>query len=69
MPISQKIAEMVEMLPVNEQEFAYEFVKKLVRAWDPDFTKLTPQEAAELEEAEREMAAGEFVRHEDIKWD
>lgn len=43
----------------------YELLKKLVRAWDPDYTKLTPREAAELEEAE----ASGFVNEEDIDWD
>ena len=29
---------MLEMLPAQEQDFAYEFVKRLVLAWDPDYT-------------------------------
>lgn len=36
---------------------------------DPDFTKLTPEEKVRLEQAEAEIAAGEYVRHEDINWD
>ena len=35
---------LLECLPKTEQNFAYEFIKKLVRAWDPDWTKLTPSE-------------------------
>ena len=35
---------MLEMLPETEQDFALEFVKRLVLAWDPDYTKLTPSE-------------------------
>jgi hypothetical protein len=31
------------MLPADKQRFAYEFIKKLVLAWDPDFTKVTPE--------------------------
>ncbi len=41
----------------------------LVLAWDPDFTKLTPSEKAELEQAEREFANGETIPHEAINWD
>ena len=42
-------AEMLDMLPEKEQNFAYELMKKLVLAWDPDFTKLTPDEKKRLE--------------------
>ncbi len=69
MPISQQIAQMVDMLPDTDQTLALELVKKLVLAWDPDFVKLTPAEKAELEQAEREFAAGETVPHEAINWD
>lgn len=41
-----------------------ELEKELLRAWDPDYTKVTPQEARELEEAE----ASGFVDEEDIDW-
>ena len=30
----------------------HKLIKKLVLAWDPDFTKLTPEEAKLLNEAE-----------------
>ena len=43
-PIAQQIAGMVDMLPEQDQTLAFELVKKLVLAWDPDFTKLTPAE-------------------------
>ena len=45
-------ARLIEMLPEDDQNFAFEFIKKLVRAWDPDFTKLTAEEARCLEKAE-----------------
>ena len=38
-------------------------------AWDPDFTKLTPQEAARVEEAEAQIARGETVSDDEIDWD
>lgn len=48
---------------------AAKMVKKLVLAWDPDFTKLTPAEKAELDKAAAEMETGEYVPHDAINWD
>lgn len=56
----------MEILPESEQNFALEFIKKLVLAWDPDFTKLTSSERANLEEA---IADPETISHEAINWD
>lgn len=56
---------MLEMLPSQEQELAFELIKRLVLAWDPDFTKLTPDERSRLESAEN----GEYVNGKDINWD
>ena len=47
-----EIAHMIDMLPEDEQRLAYEVIKRLVIAWDPDFTKLTSEEARRLAEAE-----------------
>lgn len=63
--IAMDAARLIDMLPDEDKELAYTFVKKLVLAWDPDFTKLTPQEKMALEEAEN----GEFIDDEDIDWD
>ena len=41
-PIAQQIASMVEMLPEADQALAYTLVKKLVLAWDPDYTSRRP---------------------------
>ena len=41
-----------------------ELIKKLVLAWDPDFTKLTTEEAKQLEEAKDSG----FVDAEEIDW-
>lgn len=68
-PIAQQVAEMVNILPHDDQNLALELVKKLVLAWDPDFTKLTPGERAELEQAEQEYERGETVSHDTINWD
>ena len=45
-------ARLMDMLPESDQYFAFEFIKKLVLAWDPDYTKLTPEEAKRLDAAE-----------------
>ena len=57
MSIAQEISQMVTILPESEQNMIYEMVKRFVLAWDPDYTKLTPQEAKELEEAKN----GEYI--------
>ena len=58
-------ARMIDILPEQDQTFAYEFIKKLVKAWDPDYTRVTKEEAKKMEEAE----ASGFVDEEDIDWD
>ena len=68
-PIAQQIADMVDMLPETDQALAFELVKKLVLAWDPDYTKLTPMEKAALDKAAAEMEAGDYVTDSAIDWD
>lgn len=63
--IAVDIAKMVDMLPEDGQKFAQEFIKKLVLAWGPDFTKVTPQEAELIKDAEESG----FVSESDIDWD
>jgi len=65
----KQIVDMLDMLPPKEQEFAYEIMKKLILAWDPDFTKLTPKEAEELELAREQFRNGEYFSHDEIDWD
>lgn len=64
-----EISRMIDMLPESEQSLAYEFVKRIVLAWDPDFTKATPEERIEMEKADQEIACGEVVSFEEINWD
>ena len=66
---TREVAQMLEMLPRAEQEFACEVMRKLIRAWDPDFTKLTPAEAAELRLAHEQVARGEVFADDEIDWD
>jgi hypothetical protein len=67
--ITREIAEMIEILPESEQNLAYELIKRMVLAWDQDFTKLTPMEQYRLDEAEKDFANGDTLNHEDIDWD
>ncbi len=62
---TMQIAEMLDMLPEQEQNLACEMLKRIVLAWDPDFTKVTPQERKRLEEAEQSG----FVADSEIDWD
>jgi len=67
--LAQKAASMLDMLPIDEQQLAYEMRKRIERAWDPDFTKLTPAEAEALRMAEAEVDRGETVSGDEIDWD
>lgn len=62
--IAKDIAKMVDILPESDQELAYEFMKKLILAWDPDYTKVTDEERKSIKEAEESG----FVAEEDIDW-
>lgn len=59
---------LMEILPESDQNFALEFIRKLVIAWDPDFTKVTPEERKALEEAEKDMMENGTVSHDSIDW-
>lgn len=67
--IVQESVRMLEMLPESEQEFASQFIKRLVLAWDPDFTRLTNEEQKQLEAAERRIDSGEYIKNSEMKWD
>ena len=64
-----KAAKMLDMLPEQEQALACEMLKRIVLAWDPDFTKLTDAEAEALRAAEAEFERGETISHDAINWD
>lgn len=63
--IAMNAARMLSLLPEEDQSFALEFIKKMVLAWDPDFTKVTPDEAARISSAENSG----FVSEDEIDWD
>lgn len=60
---------LMEVLPEHEQNFALEFLRRLVLAWDPDYTKVTPAERKALEEAQKDVAENGTVSHDAINWD
>ena len=62
--LASDTAKLIALLPADDQRFAHEFVKKLVLAWDPDFSKTTPEEAVRIEAAEESG----FIPDEDIDW-
>lgn len=68
-PVAQQIAQMVDMLPAADQALALELVRKLVLAWDPDYTRATPSEDAAMKQAVRELESGDYLTDKDINWD
>lgn len=64
-PKAQEIANMVGMLPEEEQSLAFELVKRMVLAWDPDFTKVTGDEAARIQAAEKSG----FIPEDEVDWE
>ena len=60
------IVEMIDMLSEQEQILAFELIKRMVLAWDSDFTKLTPSERETLEKADRELINNQTIKHEDV---
>ncbi|MBQ9504800.1 MAG: hypothetical protein IJU93_07315 [Lachnospiraceae bacterium] len=64
--MAQEAIELINILPESDQSLALQMIRKLVLAWDPDFTKLTAAEQKNLDEA---RADDEEIDHEDINWD
>ena len=63
--IAMEAARLMDALPEADKVFAYEFIKKLVLAWDPDFTKVTAEEAKRIEDAENSG----YVDADNIDWE
>ncbi len=56
-------------LYVEMNEKIKSMIGKLVLAWDPDYTKVTPAERKELEEVEKDIAENGTISHDAINWD
>ena len=63
--IAIEAARLMDALPEADKVFAYEFIKKLVLAWDPDFTKVTAEEAKKIEDAENSG----YIDEDNIDWE
>ena len=63
--IAIEAARLMDILPEADKAFAYEIIKKLVLAWDPDFTKVTAEEAKRIEDAENSG----YVDADNIDWE
>ena len=59
-------AELLDILPDEDVSIVNALIKKLVIAWDPDFTKVTARERELLEKSDSEMKSGDFVSEEDF---
>ena len=68
LPLALRVEDLMPILGIGRNT-AYELVRRIVLAWDPDFTKLTPDEAAELDKAEADFARGDVVSDSEIDWD
>lgn len=64
--INKETLDLLELLPNEEQILAKEFVKRMVLAWDSDYTRVTPEERKQIEIAEKEIENGEFHTQEEV---
>lgn len=64
--IASEISKMIDMLPEQEQLLAFELIKRMVLAWDSDFTKLTPIERERLDTADMELNNKDVIRHDEV---
>ena len=54
----------MDILPDEDILMVNALVKKLVIAWDPDFTKVTARERELLEKSNSEINNGDFISEE-----
>ena len=64
--VAMQTAELLDMLPESDAVMINELVKKLIKAWDPDFTKVTEAERLILEKADEEMKHGEYFTDDEV---
>lgn len=57
---------MIEMLPDEEISIIHALVSKIIKAQDPDFTKVTAEERKRLEEMETEIKNGIYFTEKDV---
>ena len=65
MTLTEQISTIVEQMPEKKQMLILDLLKNMV---DPDDI-LTDEDILDIKQARAEFARGEYVRHQDIKWD
>lgn len=65
---AQQAAAMLDLLPESDQDLVFSLIQRLVTAWDPDYTKVTPFEAERIAKAEKDIASGDYVTSDQIDW-
>ena len=55
---TKQLINLYEILPETDQQMLLELTKKLLIAYDPDYTKLFPNEKSDLEEALDDLKQG-----------
>lgn len=63
-----QLLDLIDSLPEDDQKLIHDFIKKVIIAWDPDYTKLTIQEMKDLKQAQEEIEQGEYVTIDEIDW-
>ena len=63
---TMQTAKLLDILPDEDISIVNAIIKKLIIAWDPNFTKLTKEERKILEESDNEMKNGEFISEEEF---
>ena len=59
-------ARLINILPDEDITVINKKIIAYIKKWDPDFTRLTPEEKEELEKSEMEMASGEYIKETDF---
>lgn len=55
---TKQLISIYELLPVADQSIILELSKKLLLAYDPDYTKVLPTEVTKINEALKDYAEG-----------
>ncbi len=66
---AKQLISIYELLPNTDQSMILELSKKLLLAYDPDYTKVLPHEAKAIDEALKDYAEGLNISDDStIKW-
>lgn len=64
--VTLETAKLLDILPDEDISIVNALIKKLILAWDPEFTKVTDKEKEMLDKSDAEMKNGEFVSEDDV---